>query len=196
MDWTIPLHTGTATDDTESEELRGLQALVPQLEHVFTEGVDTLRRHHQSETIRKRCNLLWDLVGSRKIFVALGPNVPTLTILGISNERGEALPVILLPRNWIQMIRANEVEQAGAIVNIGSQAIEIVRGNHDKDLVERGTMWEAEYLIGLRNFTLSNDYHREVLRKWPKGIRSPGADKFLDPSERPDADPAHGSKLS
>ena len=54
---------------------------------LFTEGVETLRSIVPNDRVRALARVVWDLVGHKRVLVALGPNVPTLRLPAASSPR-------------------------------------------------------------------------------------------------------------
>jgi hypothetical protein len=167
------------------------------MQEAFTNAVDYLRSRFPNEKVRKRAARIWETINQRKVNVALGPEVSSLYFaftrsshpsfrLGQHSAQG----MIFMPHRWLDMVAADAVMQTGAVLFVGSQAVDfgdgllVGQGQHlisHTESVERARVFEAEYLLAVLEKTPGwkpNDYQARLLTEWPEGLGSKGAWKF------------------
>ena len=140
----------------------------------FTSGVDFLRSSFPNESIRSLMALVWDLCGSRIVPLAMGPQVPGLSFgkMGVNG-------VIFAPDNWVSQIQADALYQMGAIVFVGSQAVDFYNGlmstkEEARKVLFRARLYESEYLRTLQGIEghSFNPYQQAILHEYPEGLAS------------------------
>src|SRR5271154_7022345 len=112
----------------------------------FTEGVGILK-NFPNPAIRDLMSMVWDIVCNRLVPIALGPKVPSLTF-GAMGKRDKPDGIIFVPHEWEKMIEEDAVCQLGALVFVGSQAVDYYNGRvgHEPEaMTMRARANEAEY---------------------------------------------------
>jgi len=149
----------------------------------FTEGVGMLRRFPNPQ-IRALADMVWQVVGHRIVPIALGPSVPSLTF-GAMGSAARPDGIIFVPHEWEAMIKENAVYQLGALVFVGSQAVDYYNGRvgyEPEAMMKRARANEAEYLVTIRetvpDYTF-NDWQNQMLTEFPEGLRSERIKKHL-----------------
>lgn len=149
---------------------------------LFTAGVETLRSIIPNERIRALGRVVWDLVGNKRVLTALGPDVPSLSFTCM-RMKGVVQGIVLMPKTWPQMVEDDPFMQLGAILFVGVQVVDFYNDRlfGDSGARVRWQAYEAELLRTLQE-TLSqwtpNEYQRQLLAKYPRGIDSPGVDVY------------------
>lgn len=177
------VHGGTRVENLPEGD--PLQMAGLKIGEAFTMGVALLREWH-NPAIRDLAVMIWDIVGHRIVATALGPEVPSLTLAAFGNKSAYQLAaagsklapqaIIFTPHKWLDMIAENAAYQLGALVFVGSQAVDFHNGRvliDPEALKTRARAYEAEYLISLRESAPDykmNDYQREVLEDYPYGL--------------------------
>lgn len=160
---------------------------------LFTACVDFLWHHFPSPVINARAAVLWELVGSKRITFAMGPPVPSLSLLGTSTVTREEhedprtpftrtieTAAVLAPTNWLELCQEEPYMQLGAIVHLASKATDVLNEKPVALFEKRALVYEAEYLCTLlrtKTLTLNelNAYQKHVLEKHPQGVDTPNA---------------------
>lgn len=152
-----------------------------------TSGVDFLRSVFPNEAVQKLMKLVWDIIGHKITPIALGPQVPSISLAVFGSP---ALPqaAIFLPHNWLDDVKADPVLQMGALVFVGSQALDFYNQKVGRapaqgpESVRRARAYEAEYLLTVKKMgpqTKFNDYQKKVLDDFPEGILTPAIRDLL-----------------
>ncbi len=147
-------------------------------EGLFTDGVNTLRSIIPNERVRALARIVWDLVGHKRVLVALGPDVPTLSFTAV--RQGDMIQgLVVLPKQWPQMVEDDPFMQLGAILFVGAQVVDFYNDRlfGDPGARSRWQAYEAELLITLGRTLPSwkpNDYQRQILEKFSAGLDSAG----------------------
>lgn len=149
----------------------------------FTEGVAMLKGFPNPE-LRKLMSMVWDIVGNRLVPIAMGPKVPSLSFAAMGNRK-KPDGIIFLPHNWQEMIEEDPVCQLGALVFVGSQAVDYYNdrvGREPEAMMRRARANEAEYLVTVREVSPGhkfNEWQLKMLEEFPEGLRSPGIKSHL-----------------
>lgn len=154
--------------------------------NTFTDGVHFLKSTFPSPTIRTLMGHVWNIVGHKVIPVTLGPNVTGVSLAAIRKE-GIVQTVIFLPHNWLEDVKRDPVFQMGALVFVGSQAVDVYNGKvteqrESEQTVLRARAHEAEYILHIQRMAplvQLNDYQKDVLAAFPLGLLSPAAETLL-----------------
>ena len=153
--------------DQESEGYRRAK----KAESLFTWGVGYLKSEvFPSLHIQRLMSFTWDVIGNKHVNLGVGPRVPTLSVAILVNRQ----TAVFVPHNWIEMVNEDPIMQLGAIVFVGSQAVDAYNGRAliDPDkIMPRARAYESEFLLYLRNFK-PNEYQRGVLGDFPNGLNS------------------------
>ena len=153
------------------------------IEAAFTGGVEVLRSAFPNERIRALGSVIWDIFHHRYVSMALGPAVPTLSI-GIFGRPDALQALVFAPHNWAEMTAKNPLMELGAIVLVGSQAVDFYNGRVLTDgsgvMMHRARSYEAEYIRSLGSAVKLTDYQQELLREFPHGF-----DTRLDYKRKP-----------
>ncbi len=170
---------------------------------LFTKGVDFLRRWENipAEPINKLMQDVWCIVGNQIVQCAFMESMPvkTITFAAYGNKGNDPAPkgVILLPINYIAQVETNATSAFGALVFIGSQVRDLYNGKitplDSFDTHNRASAYEAEYFLTLKNLgekighplELRCDYERELLQKYPQGLKSIDESLFYEPKTTP-----------
>ncbi len=170
--------------------------------NMFTEGV-LLLRGFPNQAIQDLAMMVWDIVGNRVVLTALGPAVPSLSLAAIKmRDTGETKGIIFVPHNWPTMVREDPVYQLGALVFVGSQAVDyynerLTTPKEAEAAKKRARAHEAEYLLAIRGISPEipfNEWQRSVLYEYPQGLKTPSIVPLLYKS-KPFVKPS-GSELS
>jgi hypothetical protein len=168
------------------------------MQETFTGAVDYLRSRFPNKKVQKRAARIWEVINQRKVNVALGPEVSSLYFaftrsshpsfrLGQHSAQG----MIFMPHRWLDMVAEDAVMQTGAVLFVGSQAVDfgdgllVGQGRHlisHTESVERARIFEAEYLLAVLEKTPGwklNDYQTKLLSVWPLGLKSKGVWKYV-----------------
>jgi hypothetical protein len=140
----------------------------------FTDGV-ALLKGFPNPAIRALAAMIWDIVGSKIVPTAMGPDVPTLSFVVLRNsDVHEAM--ILVPHGWVAMVQKEPLYQLGALVFVGSQTVDHYNGRvvfEPKAAEKRARAHEAEFLLTVKKLspmTALNDWQHGVLRDFPEGL--------------------------
>jgi hypothetical protein len=155
-----------------------------EIEQLFTSGVDYLRSNLPNPSIQRMCSVMWDAVEHKVTPVCFGPPVVTLSFIVTGHESARSA-MIVTPGNWNEMLRKDPLTQLGALVFVGSQAVDYVNERFTSDpenVVTRACAYEAEYLLTVKHLSPDwelSTYHTKVLANFPEGLASPKAKKVL-----------------
>jgi hypothetical protein len=175
-----------ALPDSDPVAIRGKEC-----SELFTAGVATLRVFIPNERIRALANMVWDLVGNKRVQVALGPEVPSLTFAAM-DIRGSLQGIVFIPRTWPAMTKEDAFMQLGAILFVGAQIVDFYNdpGVDNPTNRARWHAYEAELLFTLCEILVGwrpNEYQLEVMKKYPDGLDTKGVELYeskpFDPSE-------------
>ncbi len=148
---------------------------------LFTAGVDALRSHFPNPRISALMRRLWDLVGHNIVPVVLGADVQTLYVAAM-RVGGEVTARILMPDNWPDMVTANPVLQYGALVWVGSQAVDCYSDRISAAMAPRARAHEAEFYRTWERLDPAwspTPYQRLVLANYPEGLDTAGVQALL-----------------
>lgn len=151
--------------DKEAEAYRKAK----EVETLFTEGVEVLRALFPNERVRGLAQAIWDVFHHRRVVLAMGPEVPTLTFAAFGSAKG-LQGIAFAPHNWAEIVREDPLMQLGAVVMVGSQAVDFYNGRLLTDsratFGQRAMAYEAEYLRTLA-LDAPNPYQKKVLTEHP-----------------------------
>jgi len=171
------LREGVKADDLPDSD--PLKAKAQELGTAFTEAVDYLRRSFRNERIQKLAALAWPIIEHRIVQVALGPNVPSLSMGVLGNEANQRA-YIFAPHAWLEEAKADPILQMGAVVFVISQAVDYHNQRLVRDqegTVKRARAHEAEYLLTVDRLYPEhapfNQYQQELLKALPEGLNTP-----------------------
>ena len=158
-----------------------------EMEYFVTAGVDYLRSEFPNDHIRYLMSIVWDLIRNKITPFALGPNVPTLSlaIVGRKSDPSFRQPAIFAPINWLDMIEKDHVYQMGALVFIGSQAVDYHNNRLLNDPAvarQRSYVYEAEYCHTVKNLTPSwqpNANQEHMMKEYPAGLKTPAIKELI-----------------
>ncbi len=143
----------------------------------FTDGVGMLKTIFPNPAIRDLMAMVWNVVGHRIVPTAMGPEVPTLTLAAVGS-RLTPQAMIFIPHRWVEMVHENPVYQLGALVFVGSQAVDFYNGrivSESEAAKKRARANEAEYIITLREAVPDlklNEWQEGELAEFPEGRRT------------------------
>jgi hypothetical protein len=139
--------------------------------------------------IRSMVRRAWELITSKAVPVVCavsldgGEQVPCI-VMGIGDVDGALSARIFLPLDYAEQVDANPVLQLGLLVYVLSQAVAFVDGRETGDPLQAlGEAYHAEYLGVVRRWAPRyplSQYQQGHLRRWPRGLDSPGAAEPLD----------------
>jgi hypothetical protein len=142
-----------------------------------TQVVSVLRTAFPNPVINRLASVLWDVLGHGIVPAAIGPKVESVSFF--ATKRGPVVNAyLILPPNWGEMYHRDPIMQTGAIVFNGSKAVDVYNDKLDNVLQQRATMYEAEYLLTIKEISPlyeMNDYQKRVIAQFPEGVRSSGA---------------------
>lgn len=130
-----------------------------------------------NEVLQALGDRLWSTIHQRVVQVAIWPAVATVTFT-VVRQRGVLQGMILLPSDWIERVEKDCVNELGAVVFVGSQAVAYGLGELVDNLqggMTRARAHEAEYLHMVHRIDpqhVFSDYHRQVMQAFPQGLRS------------------------
>lgn len=138
------------------------------IEGIFTAGVHLLKTAVPNARIQSLGGAIWDVFHHRHVVVAMGPPVPSLSFVAMGpRDRLQAL--VLTPHDWGTTAPADPVTQLGAIVLVGSQAVDFYNGRFQSEgpqlVTRRSRAYEAEFLRGFEATIPMNDYQQKVLQE-------------------------------
>src|SRR5262249_18302332 len=91
---------------------------------------------------------------------------------GVAQRLGHQEALVFVPKDWPAMAAANPLLQLGAVVFVGSQAVDFATARIGRDsstkIKDRAQAYEAEYL---RSFGLEAEldaYQKDLLKRWPR----------------------------
>ncbi len=155
-------------------------------EAFFTQGVAFLRSEFPNPVINRLASVIYETVGQKITPVAWGPAVKSLTFVMVG-PRSAPQGLIIPPLNWVEMVGQDPIMQMGALVFVGSQAIDYANdrfSNDQKNVLPRASAYEAEYLNTVRSLSSSWEpcaYQTAVLQEFPEGLATPKAQKISYP---------------
>ncbi len=143
-------------------------------EALFTDGVDALRSIFPNARVQALARAIWDLVGHKHVLVAIGPDIPSLSFT-IMQLEGVHQGVVLIPKGWPEMVKANTFMQLGAILFVGAQVVDFYNGRliGDAGAPARWDAYEAEFLRALKQQLPDwkmTAHQRAVMAKYPDGL--------------------------
>jgi|SRR6478609_3528744 len=154
------------------------------IERVFILGVDFLMSQFPNPAINRLMSVVWDVVGQKVAPVCYGIQVPVLSfILGGVKMAPQAM--IATPANWVEMVNQDPLTQLGALVYVGSQAVDYANERFLEErpnVLLRAKAYEAEYLETVKSLSPSWKpacTQASTLSEFPKGILTPKAHKVL-----------------
>lgn len=178
-----PQHVNDVANKKERENAKAIEsALNKRIEH--------LGRDFPNPRVRALMASVHDILHYRIAVAAVGV-VSTLSCVVASNAPAPCM--ILIPNDWLAMLAENLEEQTGAIVFVGSQAVDYYNGKIfvgflRDEIVSRARAYEAEYMLSLSEIVKNrkkswtpSDYQASVLREFPQGLNTPAAMKLLYP---------------
>jgi hypothetical protein len=154
------------------------------IERVFTLGVDFLRVEFPNPAINRLMGIVSDVVKQRVAPVCSGLKVPTLSFI-LAGVKTAPQAMIATPANWVDMVRKDPLTQLGALVYVGSQAVDYANDRflgERPNVAPRAKAYEAEYLNTVKGLTPTWEpvtYQADTLSEFPDGILSPKAHKVL-----------------
>jgi len=148
---------------------------------LFAAGVATLRVFIPNERVQALAQMVWDLVGNKRVQVALGPEVPSLTFTAV-RVRGVSQGMVLIPRTWPAMTKEDAFMQLGAILFVGAQVVDFYNDRLIGDPTNRARWhaYEAELLFTLVKIWgwRPNEYQLEAMKKYPDGLDTKGVELY------------------
>lgn len=156
-----------------------------EVEALFTGGVDFLRSIFPNPVIRRLASVLWETVGQKITPVAWGPPVRSLSFM-VTGPKSAPQAMIIAPQTWADMVSQDPIMQLGALVFVGSQAVDYAHEHFlaDANVKSRAIAYEAEFLNTVRSLTPAwepCDYQSSVLQEFPDGLATPKAQKITYP---------------
>lgn len=153
--------------DHASEQYKAAKGI----EETFTGGVAFLKALFPNVHVKTLATHIWDVFHHKHVVLALGPQVPTMSFAMV-RRGGIPQALVLVPPNWLEMVKEDRALQLGAIVMVGSQAVDFYNGKFAKvedipTAERRCKAFEAEYLRTLPNHDLFNSYQTKLLKDYP-----------------------------
>jgi len=152
-----------------------LAKLGVQCQNLFTSGVIVLRESG-SPIISSLMVDVWNIYHHRHVVMAIGPNVPSLSISVVQDSKGIIHALTFAPYAWPQMVKEDPSMELGAILSIGSQVVDyynnkLLSQEDSSTSKQRALSYEAEFLRLLkRGGSVLNGYQEDVLLKYPNGF--------------------------
>jgi hypothetical protein len=173
-----PRNIDSLADEKGSDDPEFKKYMLMQEE--FSDLVDVMRKDKwlPLPSINTLMTLFWRVVGNKVTPVAMTPNVPSLSFW-CEIRGGRSIAVIMMPKNWHDMLVQNAHMQMGAMVFAASQAKDY--WNHKfgissrQEIHDRAWSSEAEllhYFARTAPDFKANDYQQKLMEKYPKGIAS------------------------
>lgn len=170
---------GLAPDHPEYTRARECEA-------IFTQGIEFLRSEFPNPVIRRLASVVWETVGQKITPVAWGVDVKALSFV-VMGPRSAPQGLIIPPLDWSKKVGQDPIMQLGALVFVGSQAVDYANDrflSDQKNVRPRAVAYEAEYLNTVRSLSASwepCDYQSAVLGEFPEGLATPKAQKIAYP---------------
>lgn len=155
-----------------------------EIEGLFTGSVNFLRSGFPNPTIKRLALVMWDVIAHNVTPLCWGKDVRNLSFV-VAGSRTAPQSMILTPTDWHKMVRRDPLTQLGALVFVGSQAIDYVNERFTEDpenVTTRAFAYEAEYINTVKGLSPSWDltqYHTKLLEDFPEGVATPKASKVL-----------------
>ena len=179
------------TQTLESQILSFLQAVhIPdepktdsgylEAQQVFAAGIDFLAKLFPNPAVNRLMKAAWEVISQKVVPVCFGLRVQTLSFI---MENASAQPFIATPPNWARKIQLDPITQVGALVFVGSQAVDYTNdflqcASDREKVILRAKAYEAEYLTTVRGLTPSwepNSYQESLFKEFPEGVATPKA---------------------
>lgn len=165
-----------------SEMLR-FPEYIEQSINTFDAFVDLLRdsKRFPNNQVNELVTLGWRLIGNKITPVVLDQwGTPTLSFAAMGKVQ-EHVGVIIMPTNYIDLVREDPVMQLGAIVFTASQARDYYTGKmgneSSHDINKRARAFEADALNTLDHLAQGeglqlewNTYQQAILAEFPRGL--------------------------
>lgn len=161
------------------EDSDPLKAKGQAMSNIVTVCVNFLRRQFPNSAIRELMGLSWDIIGHNIVSTMLGPAVPTLSFVVFSRS-GVLTGVIVPPEDWVSLFAENPAYQLGALVFVGSQAVDFYNDRYIREgrdaVVNRCRAYEAEFIRTYKQVMdpeyALNDYQAKLCEEFPRGLSS------------------------
>lgn len=153
-----------------------------EVEGLFTGAVDFLRSTFPNQALRRLAGILWDAVEYKVTPLIYGMSVRTL---GFARDTETPRAFIAPPADWNNKVRKDPITQLGAVVFVGSQAVDYVNERYTIDpqnVLVRARANEAEFMNTVKGLSPDWDlssYYEELLKEFPEGLSTPRAHKVL-----------------
>lgn len=135
--------------------------------------------------INRLCQLAWNLIGCHMVPTVVASHIQIVSFL-FEKKGDKEVALIMLPTDFAQRCKDDPYMQFGALVFLASQARDFYNGlippedevkrRLQADAVhKRAQAYEAEFLLTAQqkcNDFTPNDYQKEVLKRFPKGLDS------------------------
>jgi len=129
-------------------------------ERTFTALTDSLRKL-QIPGVQELMCTFWNLIESKKIWVAQMDDLPVLTFIVIDQEQRA---FVVMPPNWYSMAMIDPTMQMGAAVFMASQARDFIEGKTpDKTQANKYEYIFLNYLLEHKKDWKPNKYQQTVL---------------------------------
>lgn len=138
--------------------------------------------HPDTQTM---ADALWEIVYHNLVFVSLAePHQPLRVHVSVIEDVFQQA-VIQVPEDWLLMFQDDPIYQLGGVLYTGSQAVDFYNGRLDLHTsAALAQAHEAELLrLTTRAFPAYelDQYQRQLMERFPKGLNSPRAKKLLYP---------------
>lgn len=148
---------------------------------VFDRSVDLLclPRVLAHPEINRLATLFWRLIGNKNIpLIWDQQGLPSFQIIGTVLDQ-EQRACLLMPYQWLNLVREDPVLQLGGIVNMASQSRDFYLHRFDAHTSERAQAIEAECYHTLEIVHTReqihwywNEYQRRIMVQYPQGLAS------------------------
>lgn len=126
--------------------------------------------------ITELMSLFFNLVGNKITPAAVIGAKGTSIYFYFEIQPGLRAAAVVVPANWLELVRENPRFQCGAMIYTASKAQDYYNDQLGRDLMQqRGMAYEAEYLKVVQTEAPSyqmNEYQQKVLAAFPEGLSS------------------------
>ena len=140
------------------------------IEQAFTGGVGFLKAI-PNEKINHLANMIWSVFHHKYVSLCLGTQVATVTFAMLQRSPLEKNALVMIPNNWLSMIKEDPIMQLGAVLCCGSQSVDYYNDRFVIDtsntIKQRANAYEAEFLKTI--ILTANQYQKAIIEKYPNG---------------------------
>ena len=161
--------------DISEEDYQNMFPNSKNVSDIFTFLVDYLRRFFPNDKIKEVASLLWDLVGQQIVpTVGINQSLDGL-VFALDSEGGRESAMVVIPENWVELVKQNPIKQLGGIVFCASRAKDVFNKNKlDEAVINRAKSYEAEFLLQIKSISPDyqlDKYQNSILDAFPEGLK-------------------------